>query len=64
MLALQLSTQKHAPLTGLVCPLRVQLREGGSETKLNTERVPSKEALASRVLSSLANEMARTVIKK
>ena len=48
------------PLTGLVCPLRVQLREGGSETKLNTDRVPSREALARRVLSSLANDIART----
>ena len=53
----------NTPLTGLVCPLRVQLREGGSETKLNTDRVPSREALARRVLSSLANDMARTVIK-
>lgn len=48
-------------MTGLVCPLRVQLREGGSETRLNTDRVPSTEALARRVLSSLANDMARTV---
>ena len=41
--------------------MRVQLREGGSETRLNTDRVPSTEALARRVLSSLANDMARTV---
>ena len=56
------NTHSHdAPLTGLVCPLRVQLREGGSETKLNTDRVPSSEALARRVLSSLANDIARTM---
>ena len=53
----------NTPLTGLVCPLRVQAREGGSETKLNTARVPSKEALANMVLSSLAKDIARTVKK-
>ncbi len=40
------------PLTALVCPVRVAEREGGSETKLNTVRVPSRDPHASLVLSS------------
>ena len=52
----------NKPLTGRVCPLRVQESEGGSETRLKTDSDPSSEALASSVLSSLAKEIARTVI--
>ena len=48
------------PLTALWWPRSVATREGGSEDKLKTERVPSREAQASRLLSSLANLMAVT----
>ena len=48
------------PLTGLLCPVRVATRDGGSVVTLKTERVPSREAHASLLLSSLANLMAVT----
>ena len=48
-------TELNSPLTGLRWPRSVEVREGGSEERLNTERVPSREAQASRLLSSLAN---------
>ena len=44
-------------MTALVCPRRTHAREGGSEVRSKTDRVPSREALARRVLSSLANCM-------
>ena len=52
------------PLTARWWPRSVATREGGSEDRLKTERVPSREAQASRLLSSLANLMAVTERKE
>ena len=49
-----------SPLTALRWPRSVLTNDGGSEERLKTERVPSREAQASRLLSSLANRMVVT----
>ena len=59
-----LATDQSKSLTASVWPLSVCSREGGSERRLNRQRVPSAEQLANLVLSSCGNWMYMTTTNK
>lgn len=63
-LVISFSLSFYLPVTAAVCPLSVQVTDGGDGTRTQTDSVPSAELHPKRNLSSLANLIAVTKNKQ